>query len=59
MSTERDTLIRVSYPDQVSWLTLADRFHAWIVGTFWILITIAFLFVLQRMLRRRTAKAHD
>jgi hypothetical protein len=59
MSTERDTLIRVSYPDQVSWLTIADRFHAWIVGTFWILITIAFLFVLQRMLRRRTAKAHD
>ena len=55
MSTERDTLIRVTYPDQVSWLTIADRFRPWIIGGLWALATIGFLFVLQRMLRRRPA----
>jgi hypothetical protein len=53
MSTERDTLIRVSYPDQMSWLTIADRFRKWIIGGLWVLATIAFLVVLQRLLRRR------
>jgi hypothetical protein len=53
MSSERDTLIRVSYPDQVSWLTIADRFRPWIVGAVWTLVTVAFLLGLQRMLRRR------
>jgi hypothetical protein len=59
MSTERDTLIRVAYPDRVSWFSIAERFHAWIVGAFWVLITVIFLFALQRMLHRRAVKAHD
>jgi hypothetical protein len=54
MSTERDTLIRVTYPDQVSWLTVADRFRPWIVGSLWALATIVFVFALQRMFRRRS-----
>jgi hypothetical protein len=53
MSTERDTLLRISYPDQGSWLTMLERFRTWIVGGFWVLATIAFLFVLQRIYRRR------
>jgi hypothetical protein len=57
LSTVRDTLIRVTYPEQVSWVTIADRFRTWIIGSLWVLLTIAFLFGMQRMLRRRTPKA--
>ena len=53
MSTERETLLQISYPDQVSWLGLAERFRSWIVGGFWALATILFLLVLQRLYRRR------
>ena len=53
MSTERDTLIHVSYPDQMSWMTVAERFRSWIIGTLWLFATIAFLFALQRIRRRR------
>jgi hypothetical protein len=59
MSTERDTLIQISYPDQVSWLTVAERFRSWIVASLWLLATVAFLFVLQRMFRRRPADASE
>ena len=55
LSTERDTLLRISYPDQGSWLTFAERFRSWIVGGLWALATIVFLFVLQRIYRRRRA----
>jgi hypothetical protein len=57
MSSERDTLIHIAYPDQVSWLTVAERFRPWIVGAIWALVTVAMLFGLQRMLRRRDANA--
>jgi hypothetical protein len=53
LSTERDTLLRISYPDQGSWLTFAERFRSWIVGGLWALVTIVLLFVLQRLYRRR------
>jgi hypothetical protein len=53
MSTERDTLIHVAYPDQVSWASVAGRFRSWIVGALWLFATIAFLFALQRIRRRR------
>jgi hypothetical protein len=59
MSTERDTLIRISYPDQVSWLTVAERFRSWIIGGLWLLATVTFLFVLQRMFRRRPRAASE
>ena len=55
MSTERDTVVRISYPDQVSWLTVAERFRSWIIGGLWLLATAALLFLLQRMFRRRSA----
>jgi hypothetical protein len=59
ISTERDLLVRVIYPDHVSWLTVADRFRPWIIGSLWLLATVAFLFGLQRMLRRRPANARE
>jgi len=57
MSSERDTVVRVTYPDQVSWFSIAERFHPWIIGAIWALITIVFLFGLQHMLRRRKSEA--
>ena len=59
MSTERDTLIKISYPDQVSWLTIAERFRAWIIGCVWLMVTIVFLLGLQRLLRRRRTASGD
>jgi len=59
MSTERDNVIKISYPDQVSWLTVAERFRSWIIGGFWLLATVVLLFGLQRMFRRRPAQSSD
>ena len=59
MSTERDTLLKISYPDQVSWLTVAERFRSWIIGCVWVMVTIVFLLGLQRLLRRRRTASSD
>jgi hypothetical protein len=55
LSTERDTLLRVSYADQGSWINNLDRFRSWIVGGVWVLVTFALLFLMQRMYRRRVS----
>jgi len=59
MSTEHDTVIRISYPDQVSWLTVADRFRSWIMAGLWLFATAVVLFGLQRMFRRRPTAANE
>jgi len=59
MSTERDTVVRISYPDQVSWLTVAERFRSWIIGGLWLFATAALLFILQRLFRRRPARSNE
>jgi hypothetical protein len=59
MSTERDTVVRISYPDQVSWLTVAERFRSWIIGGLWLFATAALLFILQRLFRRRPARPNE
>ena len=59
MSTEHDTLVRIAYPDQVSWLTVAGRFRSWIIGGLWLLATAALLLALQRLFRRRPAAKSD
>jgi hypothetical protein len=59
MSTVRDTLVMIAYPEQTSWTTVSARFRSWIIGGFWILATIAFLFALQSMLRRRAHKTEE
>jgi hypothetical protein len=56
MSTERDTLVRISYPDQVSWLSVAGRFRPWIIAGLWLFATAALLLILQRMFRRRPVR---
>ncbi len=52
MSSERDKLVRISYPDQVSWMSTAERYRSWIIGGLWVIATLTFLFALQRMFRR-------
>jgi cellulose synthase operon protein B len=59
MSTERDTLVRIAYPDAVSWLTVADRYRPWVLGGVWLLATFVVLFALQSMLRRRSDTAGE
>lgn len=53
LSTERDTLVSIIYPEQTSWLTIADRFRPWLIGGFWAFVTLVFLLGLQNVLRRR------
>lgn len=57
MSAERDNVVKISYPDEVSWLTVAERFRSWIIGGFWLLATAILLLGLQRMFRRRPAQS--
>jgi hypothetical protein len=57
MSTERDTLISIAYPDQVSWFTVAARFRPWLIAALWLCGTVLFLLVLQRIYRRRSGAA--
>jgi uncharacterized membrane protein len=59
LSTERDTLLQVTYVDHGSWLTTLDRFRSWIVAGAWVLITVVLVFVLQRIYRRRRAAAGE
>ena len=59
LSTERDTLLQVSYADQGSWLTNLDRFRLTIVAGLWVLLTFALLFLLQRIYRRRQVAADE
>jgi hypothetical protein len=57
MSTERDTLVSIAYPDPVSWFTVAARFRPWIIGGLWLCGTVLFLLALQRIYRRRAGAA--
>lgn len=53
MSTEHESVAQITYPDQISWLSIAEEFRAWIVGGLWVLATFVFLAALKRVLRRR------
>ena len=57
MSTERDTLLRISYPDNESWSVVVTQYSAWIIGGLWALVTVVVLIVLPRAYRRRRAFA--
>lgn len=59
MSTERDTLVRIAYPDHVSWASVASSFRPWVIGAFWIFGTVLFLFALQQLYRRKTRAARE
>lgn len=53
LSTERDKLIEVTYPEVTSWQTLARRYGTWFVIGGWLLLTVVVLIALQRIYRRR------
>jgi hypothetical protein len=59
MSTERDTLVRIAYPDQVSWLTLAEQYRSWVIGGLWLLATVVFLGVWQMLFHHRADAAGE
>jgi hypothetical protein len=59
MSTERDTVVKISYPDEVSWLSVAERFRSWIIAGLWLFATAALLLTLQRLFRRRPLNLSD
>jgi cellulose synthase operon protein B len=57
LSTERDRLIEVAYPDAPSWQVLVRRYGTWLLLAAWLVITVAMLVALQRMYSRRE-RAH-
>jgi hypothetical protein len=59
MSTERDTVVKISYPDEVSWQSVAERFRSWIIAGLWLFATAALLLTLQRVFRRRPLNLSD
>ena len=59
MSTERDTVVKISYPDEVSWLSVAERFRSWIIAGLWLFATAVLLLTLQRIFRRRPPRMSD
>jgi len=59
MSSERDSVVQVSYPDRVTWLDVAQRFRPWIIAGLWFLGTAILLLTLQRVFRRKAAGRPD
>jgi Bacterial cellulose synthase subunit len=59
LSTEHDTLLRVFYADEGTWFARLDRYRSAIVVCLWGIITLALIFVLQRIYRRRNASAGE
>ena len=59
MSTQRDTLLRISYPDKAIVAGFAERFRSWIVGGLWVIATVIVLLMLQRIYRRRRPNSQD
>lgn len=53
LSTEREKLVEVTYPDAPSWPELAARYRVWLLLTVWLAVTIVVLVALQRMYARR------
>jgi hypothetical protein len=49
LSTERDKLIEVTYPDAPSWRVLARRYGNWLLLVVWLAVTIVTLVALQRI----------
>jgi hypothetical protein len=52
LSTERDTQIKVTYPEITPWQTVARRYGTWVVFGSWVIFTIVVLVALRRIYRR-------
>lgn len=59
ISTTRDAVLRINYPDQTSWIAVAERFRTWLIGGLWLFATVMLLFSLQRIARRRAAGSDE
>ncbi|GAB4062718.1 hypothetical protein GCM10028811_32810 [Uliginosibacterium sediminicola] len=57
LSTERERLIEVRYPEAHSWLDWLERYRAWLVVAAWLLLTLVVLMALRRMYARK--QPHD
>ncbi|CAB3739059.1 cellulose biosynthesis cyclic di-GMP-binding regulatory protein BcsB [Paraburkholderia rhynchosiae] len=53
LSTEREKLIEVTYPESTSWRAVITRYRVWLIGAVWLLITLTVVVALQRIQRRR------
>ncbi|MCC7425653.1 MAG: hypothetical protein IT557_02010 [Alphaproteobacteria bacterium] len=53
ISTRRDTLVEVAYPEQAGWREMLVRFRVWIVTASWVVLSLLLLALLRRMWRRR------
>ncbi|HKT94089.1 MAG TPA: hypothetical protein VJS18_18145 [Paraburkholderia sp.] len=53
LSTERDKLTEVTYPDATTWQVLGRRYGSWLLLAVWLAITIAVLVALQRVYSRQ------
>jgi hypothetical protein len=49
LSTERERLVEVVYPNEESWLDLLRRYRTWIIAAAWLALTIGVLVALARM----------
>jgi hypothetical protein len=52
-STTRDTLVQVTYPERFTWTTILEAYRPWIIGGVWLLVTILFVSLIQRLYRGR------
>jgi hypothetical protein len=53
LSTEREKLIEVTYPDASSWQGLLRRYRTWLLLAAWVAVTIVVLVALQRIYSRQ------
>lgn len=53
-STTRDTLVQVTYPERFTWTTLLEAYRPWIIGGVWLIVTILFVGLIQRLYRGRS-----
>ena len=58
-STVGNSLLDVVYPDQVTYAQIFDRYRPWIVGGFWLILTVLTLMVFQKLYRRRRSSSTD
>jgi cellulose synthase operon protein B len=54
-----NSLLDVVYPDQVTFAQIFDRYRPWIVGGFWLILTVLTLMVFQKLYRRRRSSSKD
>ncbi|PEQ10493.1 hypothetical protein B2G71_21945 [Novosphingobium sp. PC22D] len=52
-STQRDRLIDIRYPDRTDIADLVRRYHLWLIGAGWLLVSLGFIYLLRRIYQAR------